>query len=182
MNVYLKKLLKIKLFIVITIIFLGIGKVQAAKQKYNLLAKIDTDDTTTKTHFLAKTIEMSYNSSYILNFLAYDFNPKGKLIKTTIMPLDNIAKEGVVLVKRGKRNIIVIKSNNFSRYYGGNMTLVYLKNGILGSRGELELQLSRCNQSWCIYKDGKPVRRMFIKANKTILGTLGIEKITCYSN
>lgn len=88
------------------------------------------------------------------------------------------AANGIVLYKVDGRDVVKLKSDNFSSHQGGEIELDYLYNGITGSRGLKKLDLSRDGDVWKLNDDGKDITKLhFVSNKKMLIGTIGIKKI-----
>lgn len=101
----------------------------------------------------------------------------GKVYATHLYSSQKVTN-GVVIYEQKNRDIVKLKSNNFSSHQGGDIKLDYLINGITGHRGKLYLDLSRDGDIWSLKQNYKKIKRMhFISNKKTFIGTIGIKRI-----
>ena len=56
--------------------------------------------------------------------------------------LDQFSR-GIVIYKKSGKDVVTLKSPNFNPGSGGNIDLVYLKNGVTGSAGTFHMELVR---------------------------------------
>lgn len=88
------------------------------------------------------------------------------------------AANGIVLYKVDGRDVVKLKSENFSSHQGGEIELDYLYNGITGSRGTKLLDLSRDGDQWSLSDKSKKVSKLHFVSNKKVLvGTIGVKQI-----
>ena len=88
------------------------------------------------------------------------------------------AASGIVLYKVDGREVVRLKSDNFSSHQGGEIELDYLYNGITGSRGVKVLDLSRDGDVWRLSSKSKKVSKLhFVSNKKMVVGTIGIKQI-----
>lgn len=88
------------------------------------------------------------------------------------------AATGIVLYKVDGREVVKLKSDNFSSHQGGEIELNYLYNGITGSRGFKRLDLSRDGDIWKLNDNGKDISNLhFVSNKKVFFGTIGIKSI-----
>lgn len=89
-----------------------------------------------------------------------------------------IAAAGIVLYKVDGREVVKLKSDNFSSHQGGEIELNFLYNGITGSRGVKKLDLSRNGDNWELTDNADGVKNLhFVSNKKAIIGTIGIKRI-----
>lgn len=101
----------------------------------------------------------------------------GKVTETDKYTADTAAA-GIVLYKVDKRDVVKLKSDNFSPYNGGEIELNFLYNGITGSRGIKKLDLSRDGDKWQLEDEHKKVKKLhFVSNKKALIGTIGIKRI-----
>lgn len=127
---------------------------------YNLV--VNVDDST-------QSLKELFKDTYIL----------GKKIRRDVLnPNDLTTKDGVVLERREKYNVLNLKSTNFDYDRGGRIIIDTLYNGITGDRKNFEVELAKDKQSWKLFKNEKAVSKFHVKVNKVIVvGTVGIKTI-----
>ena len=127
---------------------------------YNLVVNVD-DNT--------QTLKSLYKDSFI----------KGEKIKRDILnPLDLKTKDGLILEKRDKYNVLNLKSDNFDYDRGGKITIDTLYNGITGFRNSVDLELAKDKNSWKLFRNKIAVSKFHVKVNKVIVvGAVGIKTI-----
>jgi site-specific DNA-adenine methylase len=127
---------------------------------YNLV--VNVDDTT-------QTLKELFKDTYV----------NGSKIKRDLLnPNDLTTKNGMVLERRDKYNVLNLKSDNFDYDRGGRITIDTLYNGITGERHNYEIELAKDQSEWRIFKDKKSVSKFHVKVNKKIIvGTVGIKTI-----
>lgn len=88
------------------------------------------------------------------------------------------AADGIVLYKVDGRDVVKLRSDNFSTHQGGEIELDYLYNGITGSRGIKKIDLSRNGDDWVLSDESNELKRLhFVSNKKAIIGTIGVKKI-----
>lgn len=116
----------------------------------------------------ATQIKLNYISTY------------GKTYKTEVYDTQEAAK-GVVLYQKQGRDIVKLKSLNFSSHQGGHINLNYLVNGITGKRANSKYNLEREGDRWFLKSNYKKVKKMhFVSNKKPLIGTIGIKTIYTY--
>ncbi|MBC7693471.1 MAG: hypothetical protein H7222_17025 [Methylotenera sp.] len=90
--------------------------------------------------------------------------------------------DGIVLLKKDSTNVVTIVSKNYEPAQGGDIEVVYLRNGISGNYGRFPAQVIRTGDQWAVYTNGpegrKPFTRMFMKAKRALGQIVGIDSIT----
>lgn len=104
-----------------------------------------------------------------------DEKDKGKLIDSGHYPVSGPTE--FVLLKESGREVIKLRSSNFASHQGGDVVLDYLYNGITGSRGTLELDLSRNGDTWELSSNGKKIKSLHFVKNKKMWQVVGIKYI-----
>jgi len=123
------------------------------------------------------TLNTSDETQDILSVNFKVTTPKGIDITDKDFLVENIS-EGFVLLRKRKKDIVRLVSNNFSPHNGGPVILDCLKNGINGTRLPVEFDLSRDGDKWNLTFDGKPVSKLHFISNRVrIIGSIGIRKI-----
>ena len=88
------------------------------------------------------------------------------------------AESGIVLAEKKGRNVVTLTARNFSEANGGNATLSYLRNGIKGSYGSMEIDIRRDGDVWGIYVEGTKVKGFkFIARRVRFIGVVGVYQI-----
>ena len=147
---------------------------------FNVVAMAGTQTLTTITvsqeKYIMKLILEIDDKSDIKHFRLIEVL-KGKTVADKAYETEG-TKTGIVLLKQSGRDVVKLKSTNFSEYNGGNVVLDYLYNGITGKRKKLEMDLSRDGDTWSLYINGKKSEKLhFVKNKKAIVGVVGIKKI-----
>lgn len=71
-----------------------------------------------------------------------------------------------------------LKSNNFDTEQGGIVVVDTLYSGVSGERKSYEIQLAQDKSGWSLFKQGKAIKEINIKANRVmVLGTVGIKNL-----
>ena len=148
------------------------GQVFAAEQE---LAKITNDEDKKLTVLY---VEVDDETSDAKKLIQRVYSEQGKVeIELKFSTLE--VKKGVVLNKKKKREIVKLKSENFSAHNGGHAMIDTLYNGATGKRKSYEIEVLRNGDEWALAKDGEEFTRMHFVSHKVIgLGTVGIKKIT----
>lgn len=101
----------------------------------------------------------------------------GKVYATNLYSAKKVSN-GVVIYKKKGRDIVKLKSRNFSAHQGGDVSLDYLVSGISGRRSNLSLDLSRDGDAWSLKVNRSPIKKMhFVSNKKAFIGTIGIKRI-----
>lgn len=89
-----------------------------------------------------------------------------------------LMRTGVILEQREKYVIMKLKSNNFDTEQGGIVVVDTLYSGVSGERKSYEVQLAQDKSGWALFKQGKTIKEIQIKANRVmVLGTVGIKNL-----
>lgn len=87
-------------------------------------------------------------------------------------------RKGFALCKEGNLDVITLKvMERFEPVYGGPVKLVYLVNGIKGSRATIELEAVREGNKWVIKNNGAIVKKAHVVSNKILGKVIGVSKI-----
>ncbi|GAB4409045.1 MAG: hypothetical protein OHK0056_10680 [Bacteriovoracaceae bacterium] len=85
--------------------------------------------------------------------------------------------QGVILKEEQGYKVIVLKSGDFEHDRGGSMDVDYLKNGIVGSRGKMNLEVQFDGKDWVVFSNGSKVKNLKFYPNKVFGKVVGISKI-----
>lgn len=124
------------------------------------------------------TLQLKTDENSDITHLKLIFKTKDNKVYDTDLYKAQTAADGIVLYKLDKRDIVKLKSPNFSTHQGGEIELDFLYNGITGSRDIKRLDLSRDGDKWSLRNDSKKVTKLhFVSNKKAIVGTIGIKRI-----
>lgn len=98
-----------------------------------------------------------------------------RLVDTETFPVSGPTE--FVLYQESDRDVINLRSDNFASHQGGDVVLDFLYNGITGSRGALNLDLSRNGDTWELRNNGKKVTSLHFVKNKKFFKVIGIKYI-----
>ena len=87
--------------------------------------------------------------------------------------LDNI-RTGIVLLKSKDYEVVKLRGENFSIFYGGELTIDYLYSGLTNKMKQEHIVVT---SNYNIVKEGIPVHTMRFVENKLFGKTIGIKKI-----
>ena len=158
----------------ITLMILSVLPVSVLARE-EVLTTTDNDDNNEIYQLIVDVNE----STQALKKLYKDTYVNGLKIKRDILNEDDLkTKNGVILEKRDKHNVLNLKSDNFDHDLGGKITIDTLYNGITGERRSYELDLAKDKTGWKIFKGKKVVSKFHVKVNRVILaGTIGIKSV-----
>jgi len=89
-----------------------------------------------------------------------------------------LMRTGMILEQREKYVIMKLKSNNFNTEQGGIVVVDTLYSGVSGERKSYEVQLAQDKSGWALFKQGKTIKEIQIKANRVmVLGAVGIKNL-----
>lgn len=127
---------------------------------YNLVVNVD-DET--------QSLKQLFKDTYI----------NGKKIRRDVLDPEKLTtRDGVILERRDKHNVLNLKSTNFDYDRGGRIIIDTLYNGIKGERRNYEVELAKSNDGWKLFKNNKVVSKFHVKVNRVIIvGTVGIKTI-----
>lgn len=160
-----------KSFLLLTLLglFTFTSNVQAKDQ---LLVKTTIDE---ESRVLNLSLILDDKTSDITAFRLVEFNGS-KVVDSEVFDVDGPTE--FVLYNTEGRDVINLVADNFANHQGGDVTLDFLYNGITGSRGTLDLDLSRNGDSWELTSKGKTVKNLHIVKNKKFMvGVIGIKYI-----
>lgn len=101
----------------------------------------------------------------------------GKVYHTGLFTARKV-ESGVVIYEKKGREIVKLKSRNFSKHQGGDVSLDYLVSGVTGRRDNLTLNLSRDGDKWSLKTNRSLIKKMhFVSNKKAFIGTIGIKRI-----
>lgn len=104
--------------------------------------------------------------------------PNGGIYKDETIPVEEIISDGIVIVEQGGLDAVKLEVENFNVHKGGVVKLNYLYNGITGVRQTKKLLLNVPSQKYELAEvQGQRINRMFFKANRTIVGVVGVKYI-----
>lgn len=102
----------------------------------------------------------------------------GKRSRRTELDPQVLMKTGMILEQRDQYIVMKLKSNNFDLEQGGIVVVDTLYSGVSGERKSYEIQLAQDKSGWALFKQGKTIKEIQIKANRVmILGTVGIKNL-----
>jgi hypothetical protein len=143
-----------------------------ASEKILLTATNDEDSSLFK--LIAKIDDETQS---IVGFYKEEISKASKLSRE-LLPIQDLGKLGIVLVKHGNYNIITLKSDNIDLDHGGNVTIDTIFNGITNEHKKYELELSHLTDGWTFLNQNKNISKMYIEINrKVLIGAVGIKNI-----
>ncbi len=104
------------------------------------------------------------------------YNKKGVFLYRNSWTTEGI-NEGFCIFERSDLEIVNIQSPNFSPYYGGDIEVNYLVNGITGKRSSFDTQLINDDNKWKVMQGDKELYRLHFKSKKILGKTVGIADI-----
>jgi hypothetical protein len=141
--------------------------------KEEVLATITNDQTQGVYKFIAETDD----ETNAIKTLYKDVSGSGK-VEREVLDTQELNQSGVVLEKRGSREIINLKSDNFDADNGGRVTIDTLYNGLSGERKEYDLELAKSEDGWKLFKGEKAITKLHIITNKKVfVGAIGVKDI-----
>jgi hypothetical protein len=154
--------------------FLFLIIVGPANSSEALLANITTD-VLSDYYQLKANVNNDNENLAIFYFDTYTNNTFEKRDEITI---DDFIKKGIRVPSTGKVVVVQITGENFDEEQGGMLTLNTLVNILTGTRKIYELHLAIAKHQWALYKDGKIVTQIKVKANRIpMLGVVGIKNL-----
>jgi hypothetical protein len=143
--------------------------------KEEILATITNDQDNSVFKFVAETDEET-NS---IKSLYKDEYENGQKTERDILSSEGLTNsEGMVLQKKGEREIINLKSDNFNLDDGGTVKIDTLYNGVNGERREYEVEIAQSNEGWKLFKGPKTISHLHLVINKKmIIGAVGVKDI-----
>lgn len=84
---------------------------------------------------------------------------------------------GVVLKEQSGHKVIILKSSDFEHDRGGEMDVDYLKNGIVGSRATMNLEVQFDGKKWGVLNNGSTIKNLKFYPNKVFGKVVGISKV-----
>lgn len=143
--------------------------------KEEILSITDNDDNNEVYHLVVniddstQRLDQLYKDTYI---------GEEKIRRDVLNSEDLKTKEGMILEKRDKYNILNLKSDNLDMDRGGRIIIDTLYNAITSERRLIEMDLAKDKNSWRLFKNQKVVSRFHVKVNKVIVfGSVGIKSI-----
>lgn len=143
--------------------------------KEEILTTTDNDDNNEVYKLVVKIDESSQSLKEL--FKDTYLNEK-KVSRVTLNPKDLKSKDGVILEKRDKHNVLNLKSDNFDFDRGGRIIIDTLFNAVTGERKLYDLELAKDKTGWKLFNGKSSVSQFHVKVNKKIIiGTIGIKTI-----
>jgi hypothetical protein len=157
-------------FLFVTLI--ACGRVLA---KEEILATITNDQDSSVFKFVADTDD----ETNAIKTLYKDEYENGQKAERNILASEGLTNnEGMVLEKKGEREIINLKSDNFNLDNGGTVTIDTLYNGVNGERREYEIEITQSNTGWKLFKGPKTISHLHLVINKKLfIGAVGVKDI-----
>ena len=140
-----------------------------------VLVKITNQEDSELTKLVIETDE----DSNLVTFYKDIHSSKGKLLKRERLNDKQIStNKGTVVNESKGKEVIILRSPNFSRSSDCDFTIDYLYNGVTGKRKTLTLKLLRFGDTWELELNGKKVSKLHFLSNKAMfIGTIGIKSI-----
>ncbi len=85
---------------------------------------------------------------------------------------------GVPVKKEGRYNVIILKSGDFEQDRGGHFVIDFMRSGITGSRGKIDIEFDFDGSEWHVYHRGSKVERLDFHLNSIFGKVVGIKKVT----
>lgn len=157
-------------FVVIMLVALS----SLAQAKVYKLATITSDIDRDVTEYYIET-----DSNNKIESMRYvTIMPNGGIYRDETIPVETIITDGIVIVEQGGLDAVKLEVENFNVNKGGVVKLNYLYNGITGVRQIKRLLLNIPSEKFELADiQGQRVNRMFFKANRTIVGVVGVKYI-----
>jgi hypothetical protein len=93
--------------------------------------------------------------------------------------LNALQVSGLLVAEKKARKVAILKSTNFTHHQGGDISLVYLYNGVTGSYRTFKLDLQRRGDHWALVYLAKEVSEIVLVANvSSFFGMIGIREIS----
>jgi len=113
-----------------------------------------------------------------IKHLFMDSYHNGTLSGRIEMKADGL-KDGVVLVKKDKYNVVRMHSDNYDAESGGVIYLDTLYSGVSGERREYEMEIAKDTSGMTLVHNKEVFSKMkFIAKRSRVLGVIGVEKVT----
>jgi hypothetical protein len=157
-------------FLFVTLI--ACGRVLA---KEEILATITNDQDNSVFKFVAETDD----ETNAIKTLYKDEYENGQKAERNVLASEGLTNnEGMVLERKGEREIINLKSDNFNLDNGGTVTIDTLYNGVNGERREYEIEIAQSEAGWKLFKGPKTISHLHLVINKKMfLGAVGVKDI-----
>lgn len=138
------------------------------------LVEMTNEEDKDVTHFVLVTNDETKDAEA---FIKRTFNPKGKKINEVKYNQEQVIK-GLVMEHRKDRDIVILRSENFSAHQGGIVVIDTLFSGVSDKRKSYEFDLERNGDSWSLtYKDKKASRVHCVSNKAFLIGTVGIKDL-----
>jgi hypothetical protein len=87
-------------------------------------------------------------------------------------------RAGVAVVKREKRDIVILSAPDINAESGGQVILDFLNNGVTGKRLKDYYWISRnAKGDWEFSQNGRTIKELFFRTNKVLGKEVGISRI-----
>lgn len=101
--------------------------------------------------------------------------------ETKVFPMDRL-NSGIVLMNMGGYDVVKLVSTDFDPRNGGNISVIYLNNGLTGAYRTYPVELDRQGQTWQLMVNDQRGRRVitraYMKAKRVLGKPVGIDQIT----
>lgn len=106
-----------------------------------------------------------------------DKEVNGNIVERQTIEADKL-EIGYVLMREQGKNVITIKSDNFSPHNGGHINVVYLNNAIGNKYNQITIEVVNDGDTWSLYDyNQRKIKNMHFKAKKVWGKIVGIDSI-----
>ncbi|GAB4011388.1 MAG: hypothetical protein Fur0010_05780 [Bdellovibrio sp.] len=138
------------------------------------LVDMTNEEDSDVTQFILKTDDVTKDA---IGFIKRTFNNRGKKINEESYSQDQV-ENGLVMENRKDRDIVILKSDNFSAHQGGDLEIDTLYSGVSDKRKSYYFDLQRDGDNWNLLYRNKKVSKVHLISNKAfLLGTIGIKDL-----
>ncbi len=159
----------------LTVGFLLLSFALSAFAAETKICVITTDVDAEKTDFYIET-----NSSGNLDSIRLYKTMGQQVVSDESLPVEKAIGEEIVASEREGRDIVIIKTSNFTAEKGGTFTLSILFNAIKNTRMNYNMKLSRTASGFALTgPQGQPVNRLHLLGNRAPLinKVIGIKEV-----
>jgi hypothetical protein len=112
-----------------------------------------------------------------LSYLYSDTYKNGSLFQRKSYSLSDIG-DGFVIYQKSGRDVVILNSQDFATYAGGQITMRYLYSGLSGEYRSKSFEITQAEESWKIVdSNDRTITGFFFRAKKIWGKVVGIKAI-----
>lgn len=140
------------------------------------MVKITTDMPGDEDQVYRMVVEVKEDME-IMGFYKDKLGPSGEIMNRKVYSLEDI-EDGYVMEHQQGRDIIILRSNNFDSYVGGDLKISYLFNGLKGKWRSKTVKLRFMSGKWRLQtSEVDIINKMKIVVRKWVGKVVGVKDI-----